>query len=209
MISGEDSGDDAVVPRTRRFTLVVLLMAIVAFVGIVGFAARSQGTLVGQETIEKDALIYQDLFTGKVILTDKYKMKLVDDFYFEVEAKYVVRSPEAPGFDVIIDQENVEEYNEEPNFKKFLGVMKKIIAKVRTKMDKERHTVFKQKLNLFFKNGPGNKDKFKNFQIFFSKDEIDLETGDLLAAPIFLDADDTGMQAKIYYFKDLMEEIKA
>merc|ERR1711894_525077 len=182
----------------------------------------------------KKMLIYQDLFTGKDILTDSYKMKLVDDFYFEIQAKYITRKGESfgddmfggnpsaeeasddleegkstSGFDVIINHEDVEEYNEEPNYKTFLGVMKKIIAKAGTKMDKERHTAFKQKLNVFFKDGPASKDKFKNFQIFFSKDYIDLETGDIIAAPIFVDADDTGMEAKIYYLKDLMEEIKA
>lgn len=179
-------------------------------------------------------LIYQDIFTGKDILTDSYKMKLVDDFYYEVEAKYVTRQGDAfgdemfggnpsaeeaaddleegkssCGFDVILNHEDVEEFNEEPNYKKFCAIMKKIISKAAAKMDKEKHTQFKQKLNSFFKEGPAKKEKFSNFQIFFSKDSIDLETGEILAAPIFVDADDTGMNAKIYYFKDLMEEIKA
>ena len=173
-------------------------------------------------------IIYNDIFTGKTILTDSYKMRLVDDFYYEVEAKYMTKKCDAAdeleqgistddfyhevistsGFDVIINCEDVEEYHEEPNFKKFMGVMRKIISKAATKVDEERHIVFKKKLNAFFKDGPASSEKFNYLQIFFSKDNIDLETGDIVAAPILVDADDTRMNAKIYYFKDLMVEEK-
>lgn len=178
-------------------------------------------------------LIYLDIFTGKTILTDSYKMKLIDDFYYEVEASYVTKKGDefgdemfggnasveemaddldggksVSGFDVILNHEDVEEFGEEPNFKKFLGVMKPIIAKAGKKLEADKHAEFKKKLNSFFKEGPGQKSKFSNFQIFLSKDHIDLDSGEILAAPILVDADETGMAAKIYYFKDLMVEEK-
>eukprot|EP00927_Polykrikos_kofoidii_P020940 TRINITY_DN1999_c0_g1_i2.p1 TRINITY_DN1999_c0_g1~~TRINITY_DN1999_c0_g1_i2.p1 ORF type:complete len:209 (+),score=27.14 TRINITY_DN1999_c0_g1_i2:97-723(+) len=208
MISGEDSGADAVVPRTRRFTQVALLMAIVAFVGIVGFAARSQGTLVGQEIIEKDGLTYQDLFTGKVILTANDNMKLVDDSYYEVDAKYLTRGDEDLGFDVIANQEDVVYWETQPNRAEFMEIIDKIIEKTRQKMDDEKVMVIKSKILEFLTHGPGNTDKFNNFQFFSSAGYIDLD-GEIAAAPILVSADDSGWQAKIYYFKDLMKEIKA
>ena len=171
-------------------------------------------------------LIYNDIFTGKAILTDSFKMSLVDDFYYEVEAKYVTMKCDAAdelwegiltddsydegisssGFDVIINCKDVEEYPEGPNFKKFMVVMKKIISLAAHKMDEETQVVFKQKVTAFFKDGPASSEKFKNLKIFFSNDSVDFGTGDIVAAPILVDADDTGMNAKIYYFKDLMVE---
>lgn len=186
-----------------------------------------------QETISAfKMLLYQDIFTGKDILTDSYKMKLVDDFVYVVEANYGSKSgdqfgdemfggnPSAEeagedleeagsksGFDVILNHEELEEYNEQPSLKQFLKLLKKIIAFAKEKIPKERFDgVFKPKMTEFFTSGPG-KEKFSNFQIFFSSGYIS-EEGDVKAAPVLVDADETGLKAKIYYFKDLMEEVK-
>ncbi|KAK3740040.1 hypothetical protein QZH41_005157 [Actinostola sp. cb2023] len=177
-------------------------------------------------------LLYQDIFTGKDILTDSYKILLVDDFLYEVDASYVTRKGDdfgdemfggnpsveeaiedseaagcVSGFDVILNHEDIEEYAEEPNYKKFMPVVKKIVKAAQSKMDADRHAQFKAKLAQFFGKGIG-KQHFSNFQIYFSKGYIDEETGDILAAPILVDADETGMKAKMYYFKDLMTEVK-
>jgi hypothetical protein len=177
-------------------------------------------------------ILFHDIFTGKDILTDSYKIRLIDDFVYEVEAIYQTREKEQfsdqmfggnpsaeeggednddaaskVGFDVILNHAEIEEYPEEVTFKKFLKLLKKIISAAKEKIPKDRfETVFKPKMNEFFSTGVG-KERFSNFQIFFSIESVD-EKGDIKAAPIFLDADDTGMKAKMYYFKDLMEEEK-
>ncbi|XP_031555057.1 translationally-controlled tumor protein homolog [Actinia tenebrosa] len=177
-------------------------------------------------------LLFQDIFTGKDILTDSYKMKLVDDFVYVVEGSYVTKSgdnfsdemfggnPSAEeqveeleqassksGFDVILNHEDLEEYNEQPTLKQFLKTLKKIIGFAKEKIPKDRFdSIFKPKMTEFFTTGPG-KERFSNFQIYFSKGYI-TEDGDVKAAPVLIDADDTGMKSTIYYFKDLMDEVK-
>ena len=181
-------------------------------------------------------LIFRDIRTNDEILTDSYKMKLVNDFYWEVETKYGsekgmeisesmfggnASAEDAPedvaeaevkwGYDVVLKNDLVE--FSFGKWKEFQVHLKKTLDKCKDKIKENAGADyytgdFKTKLEKFMTEFL--KPNFKELQFFFGPSAMDEEW---FACPIFLlecqDPDSKVQKAKMYYLKDFMVEEKA
>jgi len=170
-------------------------------------------------------LIYKDLFTGDEMFTDSYKVKLVDEVFYEVYGKYVTRkqgeislgganpsqeeadegTDEAveSGVDIVLNQRLVESpcFNDK---KAYLGYLKDYMKHVTEKLKETKPDEvdsFKTKMNDAVKK---LMSRFKEFQ-FFLGESCDAEKG-MVALLEYRQVDDAEIPIMTFFKHGLLEE---
>merc|ERR1711931_130842 len=192
-----------------------------------------QHGIVPPETLTFTTMkLYKDIFTGKDVCTDSFKVELVDDLYYKFCGKYIVEDLSVDGALLGANKSEEAEDEEEEDNKRLIAdlvtanclveancriISKKdfkdwikeyaanLIKKVGEK-DTERADFLKKNLPLFVKDILG---KFKEIRFYASKDdELDLEGGLIyLEQPGTKDGEEKeGTECHIMVLKDAVEE---